>query len=290
MSLRPTVGRALRQVPAPVHRLLPSAVRAELRVRWGWTHPGDVGFRSDPPPAGPGCAVGPPDFIVPGVADAGARGWFEAITRHPEIARPEGEAEAAHFFADLCTSPCDSTTFAAFQRWFPRRPGQQAGHWSPDGLAYPWVTPLLAAASPEARWLVMLRDPIERLQAGLVRTEAERRTHVGSYLEDAVDRGFYSEQLEHLLTVIPADRLLVAQSEAWIRDPDHLMAEVDRFLELDHGRRSPVAPPRLPDGGSRFVPSVRAQLQSLYREDVDRLEGLVPGFDRTLWPNFTGSA
>ncbi len=49
----------------------------------------------------------------------------------------------------------------------------------------------------------MVRDPVERLLDGLDRTVDQRPPHVGSYLSDAVERGFYADQLESVVQVLP---------------------------------------------------------------------------------------
>jgi len=281
--------RVLDAVPHRVHRLLPSALRADLRHRTGLTVPGDLAYRPVPPPPAPGERTGPPDFAVLGAADAGSRWWLTLVADHPDVTPGHASPDAAHYFAPFCTEAFGPAEVAAFHAWFPRRPGRIIGFWSPDGLAHPWVPPLLARAAPRAQVLVLLRDPVERLLDGLVRTAEERPAHPGSYLSDAVDRGCYADQLERLAEWYPADQIQVLQYERCVADPVGSLARTYEFLGVDAGCRArPLDPPTAGSDrtGHRPDPATLDRLRELYAADVARLEDLVPGFDPALWPNF----
>ncbi len=277
------LGHAL---PASVHRLVPFAVRADLRTRWGWTRPGDLTYHVAPPSVAPGRTVGPPDVIVVGSEAGESRRLFHELARHPGVADPVDVDGSSHFFADGCTAACGPDRLASFQRWFPRGAGELALHWSPDGLAYEWETELLADAAPEAHWVVLLRDPIDRLLSGLKSSRDERKAHVGAYLADAVERSMYGRQLERLRRRVPRQRVHVATAEAWEADSGAIWAGIDEQLGLDAGRRSaPHAPrvrPRIP-----VAADVRVTLGELFASDVALLEELHPELDLSVWPHRT---
>jgi hypothetical protein len=284
------VRSTLDRLPSGLHRLLPSAIRADLRHRIGLTAPGDLAFDPVPPHPAPGERTGPPDFAVLGAAAAGSRWWLSLIADHPDVSPGRGSPDVAHFFARYCTEPFGPAEIAAFHAWFPRRAGRIIGFWSADGTAHPWVPPLLAAAAPRACILVLLRDPVERMLDGLDRTVDDRAAHVGSYLADAVDRGMYAEQITRLYERYPADQVLVLQTEACAADPVRSLARTYGFLGVDPAYRArQLAPPPARAARARDLldPSVLERLRGVFAEDVAALGDLVPGFDPGLWPNVT---
>ena len=253
-----TTRRILAAVPRPLHRLVPTTVRADLRRRTGLTVAGDLDHVPSAPAPARGEHVGPPDFGVLGAADAGGRWWLALIADHPEVSPVPATAEAASYFAPYATEHFGPDDVARFHAQFPRRPGHLRGFWSPDSLAHPWVPPLLAVAAPDVRCIVVLRDPVERLLAGLARTSGTRSDHPGSELADAVDRGMYAGQLRRLRCHLPRGQVFVVQYERCLRDP---LGGPGRDLRLPGrgpGLPGPESGPaeggRIPDGradGSR---------------------------------------
>ncbi len=278
------VRRLLGSVPPSAYRRLPVEVRADLREWFGRWEPGDVNYSPAPPVPAAGEQTGPPDFVVVGAADARGAWWMSRIADHPEVVPNRTLVDAARFFAPYGTGAFGPDDVARFWRLFPRRPGRVTGHWSPDALSYPWVAPLLAEAAPEARILVLVRDPIERLRSGLERTADDRPPHVGSYLADAVDRGFYADQLMRLYRHIPSSRVLVLQVERCLADPDEALARTFSFLGIDDAYRArPDVPPADPVRDP-LPAATRDRLVDLYSADVAALGQLVPDLDLALWP------
>ena len=62
-----------------------------------------------------------------------------------------------------------------YQRYFPVPEGAVAGEWTPGYLIDFWTPELIARAAPEARILVLLRDPIDRFRSGLTHQLATSR-------------------------------------------------------------------------------------------------------------------
>jgi hypothetical protein len=223
-----------------------------------------------------------------GAADAGSGWWLSLVTDHPDVAPGRRQGEAAQFFAPFCTESFGPAEIAAFHAWFPRRPGRIIGYRAPDAVAYPWMPPLLALAAPRARIVVLVRDPVERLLAGLDRTADLRPEHPGSYLSDAVDRGFYADQLARLVEVFPPDRVLVLQYERCLAEPERSLARTYEFLGVDPSVPARPIPPPAGDGTARdrLDPLTLGRLQAMYAADVDALACRYPDLDLGLWPNF----
>ena len=280
-------------VPGRLLRLLPSDLRADLRHRTGFAVPGDLAFRSRPPTPAVGERTGPPDFTVAGAAEAGSEWWYSAIVDRHDAAPVAASAELSQFFSPYCTERFGPSEVATFRASFTRRPGQLAGLWSPQVAAHPWVPALLAMAAPRTRLVVLVRDPIERLLAGLDRTVAARPPHPGSYYSDAVDRSRYAQQLGWILRVFAAEQVLVLQTERCLADPQGQMARVSEFLGTDPPAAAPAVgagPTWPPAARGRLDPATLERLRKLYAPDVADLGVLVPDLDLSWWPNFAEPA
>ena len=198
---------------------------------------------------------------------------------------------ATHFLSQFAVGRFDAGQVDRYHGLFPRRPGMLAGEWTPTYLGDPWVAPLLGTAAPEARILLLLREPVERLRRQLHQTRDRRAANAGAHMAEAVDRGFYARSLRSLLEVVPAERVLVLQFERCVTHTATELARTDRFLGLEPGGRSGplgrqpaplVLPPLDRDAERRLVDQ--------YAADVDDLATLVPGLDLSLWPRFASGA
>ena len=285
-------GTFFAKLPAPVRRLVPVELQADLRDRFGQWQPGDIGFEPTPPVPAHGERTGPPDFIVLGRPESGARWWMSQIADHPDVAPSRSVDEAALAFSPYGTASFGPEEIDRFHALFPRRPGRIIGHWSADGLSYPWVAPLLARAAPRAKVLVLVRDPVALLQAGLAATADSRPPGAGWNLADHVDAGFFGSQLTRLHGLFPPDQVRVLQYERCLVDTAGVLAQTFEFLGVDDSER-PVLPhpsgadPRASVG--RFDAATRSRLSAMYADDVDALSHLVPDLDLGLWPNFAPS-
>ena len=252
---------------------------------------GGVDMPPPPPQAPPGWSSGPPDFVGVGFQRCGTTRWYNLIASHPEIARPVAMKEL-HFFDRFHSGGFGEDDLAAYHEYFPRPQGQKVGEWTPLYASAPWIPPLLARAAPEARLLMILRDPVERLVSGLAldAAVAERRGAVLSRHAplEAFVRGTYHAELSVLGRHFERSRLLVLQYERCAAEPEAELRRTFAFL----GVREDVpvsgleAHPRRRDEKPRLDPATRAAYVDAYSEDVLRLVRDFPELDLSLWPNF----
>ncbi len=277
----------LRQTGVEVLSKLPPSVRLAVLHARGRYAPWEEGFDFTPPALEPGEVTGAPEFVGIGVQKAGTTWWHELIVAHPQVsARPDLHKER-HFFDRFAVMPFGSADAAAYHGWFPRRPGMVAGEWTPDYVHLPWVPALLAQAAPEARLLVLVRDPVERLRSGLSHHRSHRGRVTAEVWADGIERGFYDRQLASWSAVFTPDRFLVLQYERCVADPAGELARTYRFLGLE---------PHVPEGLDRRVGAtrdqvplpedVRARLVDLYTPDVTALAKNHPDLELDRWPNF----
>jgi hypothetical protein len=215
--------------------------------------------------------------------------WHGLVADHPGVSVRPDLPPARHFLSHFATVPFGPDRVRQYHGWFPRRNGTITGEWTPTYASLPWVAPLLDRAAPEARILLLVRDPVERLRLALAGGAERRVSQAGTAIADAVDGGFYGAQLRRVLRYVPSQRVLVLQYEQCCRDRDGQLAATYRFLGLDDAHR--------PTGRLRPSPSrigsppdleadTRDRLVELYATDVADLAALVPELDLALWPHF----
>ena len=283
------LGRTLHGLPAQWRSVVPRAIRESVRQRIGPFAPWEAGFAHEPPAPEPGLVAAPPDFVGIGVQKAGTTWWYEMLCAHAGVWRHPGLHKERHFFARFATEPFGAGDVDAYRRSFPRPPGMLAGEWTPDYLFQPWTARLLHEAAPDARLLVLVRDPVERLRSGVAHRFAAPGSHPGSVLSEAVARGFYAAGLETWTARFGAERLLVLQYERCVADPHGELARTWRFLGLDPGPSPPglERPVSATEGEKApLAEDARRRLVELYAPDVERLMAGFPDLDVGLWPNF----
>jgi Sulfotransferase family len=265
-------------------RVLVRASRAWHRWR------GPQGPRPPEPPTCPsGWHVEPPDFVGVGAQKAGTSWWHALISEHPDVYRVRGVPKELHYFDQAWEGPIGDEELVRYARYFPRPPGGAAGEWTPGYLIDFWTPDLIARAAPEARILVLLRDPVERLRSGLTHQLATSRAPLTPRdIQAAFQRGLYAPQLRRVLAAFPAERVLIGQYEACRADPAVELRRTYAFLGL-----APHEPDvaRLrgevnPSTGRRFELSaaLRQTLVEAYVPDLRQLPELSPGLDLSLWP------
>lgn len=289
----------LQQPPAtPPKPMDPASIRARRRV-----------FETLPdyPECPEGWSTGPPDFVIFGAQKSGTTWWFRLIEQHPGVVQPSNQRPELHFFDRLWAEWPDAEALARYHRYFPRPAGKIIGEKTPEYLSCPWAPPMVKQAAPDARAIVLLRDPVDRYvsglshmdRGGLVDESAEEGTVrvFGDRMRvvtDAMSRGLYATQVEWLLEAYPADRLLLLQYEACAADAAGQLARTHAFLGLPAHTlpEEELARPRNKAKLEKVsTPDEHIQLlRRYYRPEVERLRAVMPDLDLSLWPNFSDMA
>jgi Sulfotransferase family len=240
-----------------------------------------------------GWTTGPPEYVGIGAQRCGTSWWYAAMRRHPAIERsPLGKE--VHYFDRFWQGDAPDDIAAEYASLFPRSPGKVIGEWTPRYLADFWAAPLIRKAVPDARILVMLRDPVDRYRsamAWLSRSEDWESRGILAWISDATWRGFYYQQLRRVFDFFPREQVLVLQFERCVSEPIAEMERTWRFLGLE----PPSSPPdRLlkHKQAGRTIPKLTSQvaeeLAARYREDALRLAELCPEIELSLWTSVTG--
>jgi hypothetical protein len=223
-----------------------------------------------------------------GTQRSGTTWWFGLLLDHPQIRGPRGTRKELHFFEPYGARELSDADIQRYHQHFPRRKRKLRGEWTPRYMGDAWTPHLLRRAAPDAKLLVMLRDPIERFRSGIVHRQRRGPQRQSITVSDQMERGRYATQLKHLRAVFPAEQILVLQYERCRQDP---VAEYRRTLaflgardwipeELERTRGNPAP------GKEDVWPDLDAALHAMLDPEVLELPSLVDGFDLSLWPNF----
>jgi hypothetical protein len=240
----------------------------------------------------PRLTPGPPDFIGVGTQRSGTTWWQRLLRDHPAVRLPLNRKKEQHFFDKFGRRPMTSADIVRYHELFPRAPGELSGEWTPRYMRDVWGPAVVAQAAPEARLLIMFRDPVERFRSGVLHSSARTPGRATTLLStDAVDRGKYASQLRRVYDYFDRGQVLVLQYEQCVQDP---LLHYRRTLEfigapnLDHVPED-LTRTRGTATKSRREPIWEDLRYALVREledDVEELRGLVPDLDVGLWKNF----
>jgi len=239
-----------------------------------------------------GTTTGPPDFIGVGTQRSGTTWWFRTILQHPAICAPQSGSKELHFFRRFGAEQMGRRDIARYHEKFPRRPGEVAGEWTPRYMHDFWTPRLLRRAAPDAKLLVMFRDPMERLRSGVPK-ELDRGLHqlIEDVTADAVERGRYATQLRHLREEHPDAEVLIIQYEKCVAEPAEQYRRTLEFLGVDPDAAE------LPDFSARrgksqasnkreLWPDLRDAIADVLEEEVAELAAMEDEIDASLWRNF----
>jgi hypothetical protein len=227
-----------------------------------------------------------PMFIVAGAQKAGTTYLYQELVRHPQVI--PAMTKELHYFSDGYRNGPDwyrgfFPTAARLSRLGPVITGEA----SPSYLFHPWFPARVARDLPDAKIIIMLRDPVKRafshylherrlafepassfaealaLEGDRVAGPLERLAADPSYVDKSVwhftyrRRGHYLEQLERLHEHVDRDNVLVIISEEFYADIAGTYQGVCSALGLAawrptaFGRNDMAAPPTMIDEESR---------------------------------------
>jgi hypothetical protein len=231
-----------------------------------------------------------------GVQRAGTTWWYRLLCDHPRIQRAAGGKEM-HFFDSYFEGEFGDADVDAYHRLFPRPKGSLTGEWTPEYLQDFWTPGLLRRAAPDAKILVLLRDPLLRLQSGLRHEFAivdravrrGRRRYFGAMDTNAsLARSLYSRQLATLLEEFDRDQVLVLQFERCVENPAAELRRTYEFLGADPADHVPAALHERAGGAHRrleLTDTISEAAGRVIRREATELKALVPELDLSLWPS-----
>lgn len=208
-----------------------------------------------------------PDFVCVGTYKAATTWLFQVLDEHPGVFVPD--VKEVHFFnrrggmdAFVDKGPAWYSSLYA-----PSAPGAVLGDITPGYLACPDSAGRIAGLMPNARILLLLRDPIARLhshywyRAGMSAQVPSLDAVIddwSEHLDDLVWQGMYATHLARFREHFPAEQIKVCFMEDLKADPPGSYASICEFIGVDSG----FVPPSL----TRSANTARAfRSKRLYR-------------------------
>lgn len=250
------------------------------------------------PPAIPsGWSVGPPDFVGVGAQRCGTSWWYSVICDHPGIQASLGKE--LHFFDRFVSAEMRPDDVQSYYRMLPKPTTKITGEWTPRYMRDAWTPALLSKAAPQAKLIVMLRDPWDRFVSGvrherrIFRKElATRHTRTralsGMIVNEQLGRSSYCAQLERLYEHFDRSRILVLQYEACCAEPQEELRRSYQFLGVaEPGHRPQRLTQRVGRSyrGAEMPDELKAGTLPELARDAERLHRLIPEVDLDLWPS-----
>jgi hypothetical protein len=247
-----------------------------------------------------------PGLLIVGAQRCGTTSMYRALSQHPAVLKAVLHKGVHYFDMNYDRGP------GWYRAHFPlqaagSRAGRAAGSTgltfesSPYYLFHPLATERIARDLPQARLLVLVRDPVERAYSAwshelargfenepferaleLERTrlagEEERIAAEPGYLSHShqhhayVARGQYTEQLARLAAAVGPDRVLVVDSGDFFARPEPVYDRVLDFLALPR-RGYPAFEQHNARSRSPMPPSVRSRLDEHFLPHDEKLTG-----------------
>ena len=238
-----------------------------------------------------------PDFLILGAQKAGTTALYSYLRRHPEIGGPAWK-EISYFDRHYRRGT------GWYRGQFPfRSDGRIAGEASPGYLFHPLAPERVKETVPDAKLIVLVRNPVERalshyhhevalgreplsfeeaIEAEPERTrgEEERLVREPGYFSHAwwdytyVARGRYAEQLERWFAVLPREQLLVLAAEEMAAEPAQTYERVLEFVGASPHKLDSF--PRIYEQSyDEMRPETRRRLEAEFAEPNARLYELL---------------
>lgn len=209
-----------------------------------------------------------PDFLIIGAQRCGTSSLYKHLGAHPQIV-PSLRKETRYFSIDYHRG------LSWYRAHFPMAAALQPIEWirgaartfeaTPDYLFDPRSPVRIRDTIPDALFVILLRDPVERAYSHwqhmcrlgfeplpfpeAVAAEPERITTELQALRRGVAhparnalrfsylaRGCYAEQLSRWFDVFPREQFLIIAAEEFYADPAAIMAKMCHFMGVDEWR------------------------------------------------------
>ncbi len=211
-----------------------------------------------------------PDFFLAGAPKAGTTALHAALTRHPELYL-SAVKEPKFFLTDgpppLQGGPGDAKTYREhvwrrtdYEALFDPAPaGALRGESTPFYLYRADAQQRIRTLIPDARLIVVLRDPIERAHSNWAHLWSAGLDPVGDFVAACAAEeqriaagwadfwhyrrlGLYGEQLTHLCSVFPPGQVMVFRYRDLVSDPAKTLSRICAFLGVATGLVTDIPP------------------------------------------------
>ncbi len=204
-----------------------------------------------------------PDFLVAGVPKAGTTALHAALSRHPGLYLSQIK-EPKFFLTDgpppTRGGPGDAITYRehvwqrdSYEALFgPAPPGALRGEATPLYLYDKAAMQRIGHLIPDARLIVIIRDPVERAHSNWAHLWSAGLEPIGDFVGACAEEdhriaagwasfwhytglGKYGEQLRHAFSVFPRDQVIVLRYRLLVDEPAKTLDQICDFLGVKTG-------------------------------------------------------
>ncbi len=196
-----------------------------------------------------------PNFFITGTVKGGTTSLYRHLQKHPDVFLPA--FKEPHYFAQLHPRPerehfieYVSDTSEYLRLYEQASPFAAVGDASTSNLWTPAAPERIYAVAPDARIIILLRDPVVRAHShylmdfreGLIDqpftvemlqqdfAQAEKGWGVSRLY---VDLGLYHDQVQRYLQIFGEDQVLVLQFDDLVQEPDDTLKQVAAHLKIN---------------------------------------------------------
>lgn len=187
-----------------------------------------------------------PDFLIIGAPRAGT-GWIaKNLMCHPDIYMPR--IKELHFFDRHYEKGIEY-----YEEIFSHAKGEKAiGEATPEYLYLPEIPPLINKHLPDAKLIVSLRNPVDRLYSRYWNSKAKFIENKEYSFEEKIkskplfiEEGYYYDHLMEYLKYFPKEKILILFFDDIKNNPTKVLKEIYSFLDVDINFESPLTHHRI---------------------------------------------
>lgn len=175
-----------------------------------------------------------PNFLIIGAPRAGTTWAAKNMMDHPQIFMPR--IKEVHFFDANYEKGMDY-----YEAFFSDAKDQIAvGEATPEYLYIPEVAARIHQHLPNAKLIVSLRNPVERLYSRYWNSKAKYVSNRDLSFEEKIKQkplfigeGFYYDHLTRYYRLYPREQILVLLYDDLEKDPHGFLSEIYKFLGVD---------------------------------------------------------
>lgn len=183
-----------------------------------------------------------PDFLIIGAARCGTSSLFVNLLKHPRLYGPNlpltrfSNQKECHFFDKKLGDPRMKYTIQWYKDRF-KDPGLNVVFFeaTPNYLYVPKVPRLVSRYMPRAKFIVMLRNPVDRAWSHYYHWK-NKNQHPIEVLKNKsseyTQKGIYWKQLERWFEFFNRKQFLIIRSEDFFIDPKLIITQCFEFLSL----------------------------------------------------------
>lgn len=176
-----------------------------------------------------------PDFFIIGTPKGGTTSLYQQLKIQDDIFLPE-EKELRYFISQ----GRKKDKKAYLKNFIEAEENSLLGEASPSYFSSPIAIKKIMKINTEAKFIVSLRDPVDRLISHLLMYNRNHgiKQHLNPQIEamlneefnQFIDEGFYAKHLERLLKHVEKERIKILIFEHWIKDQSRTIQDLLNFL------------------------------------------------------------